>query len=80
MAQTARISSRSDAIINEMASLTGQSKVEVIEQALETYRRSERMRLMNEAYHNLRSNKSEWEDELAQRKELEGTLDDGLEE
>lgn len=77
MAQTARISSRSDSIIQEMVSLTGHSKVEVIELALETYRRNERMRLFNEGYKNLQSNTSAWEKE---REELEGTLSDGFEE
>ncbi len=80
MAQTARISSRSDSIIQDMISLTGYSKVEVIEHALETYRRNERMRLMNEAYKNLQSDKSAWEKELKDREELEGTLADGFEE
>jgi len=80
MAQTARISSRSDSIIQEMISLTGFSKVEVIEHALETYRRNERMRLMNEAYQTLKSNKSAWEEELKDREELEGTIADGFEE
>ncbi len=80
MAQTARISRRSDQIIQEMISLTGHSKVEVIEQALETYRRNERMRLMNEAYKNLQSNKTAWKEELKEREELEGTIADGLEE
>lgn len=80
MAQTARISRRSDLIIQEMISLTGHSKVEVIEHALETYRRNERMRLMNEAYKSLHSNKTAWEEELKEREELEGTIADGLEE
>ena len=80
MAQTARISRRSDLIIQEMISLTGYSKVEVIEHALETYRRNERMRLMNEAYQSLKSDKSSWEEELKDRKELEGTIADGFEE
>lgn len=80
MAQTARISSRSDLIIQEMINLTGYSKVEVIEHALETYRRTERMRLMNEAYLNLKSDKSAWEEELEDREGLEGTIADGFEE
>jgi len=80
MAQTARISSRSDLIIQEMVSLTGHSKVEVIEHALETYRRNERMRLMNEAYQTLQSDKSAWKEELKDRKELEGTIADGFDE
>ncbi len=80
MAQTARISPRTDAIIQEMAALTGKSKVEVIELALEIYRRSERMRLMNEGYERLRSNQESWNEELKEREEWEGTLTDGLEE
>lgn len=80
MAQTARISSRSDSIIKEMISLTGYSKIDVIEYALETYRRNERMRLFNEGYQNLKSDKSKWEEELKDREELEGTIADGLEE
>lgn len=80
MAQTARISSRSDLIIQEMVSLTGYSKVEVIEHALETYRRNERMRLMNQGYENLQSDKFAWDEELKDREELEGTIADGFEE
>lgn len=80
MAQTARISRRSDSIIQEMTSLTGRPKIEIIELALEIYRRNERMRLLNEAYANLQSNKSAWKEELKERKELEGTIGDGLEE
>ena len=80
MAQTARISRRSDSIIQEMVSLTGRSKVEVIELALETYRRNERMHLLNESYQQMRSNKAAWDEELQERQELEGTLGDGLEE
>ncbi|MGA8165404.1 MAG: hypothetical protein WB791_10385 [Waddliaceae bacterium] len=79
MAQTSRISRRSNSIIKEMVSLTGHSKVEVIEHALEIYRRHERIRLMNEAYQALRSDKSAWKEELKDREELEGTLADGLE-
>ncbi|ADI38565.1 hypothetical protein [Waddlia chondrophila] len=80
MAQTARISSRSDSIIQEMVSLTGYSKVEVIEHALEVYRRNERMRLMNKAYQTLKSDKSAWKEEIKDREELEGTIADGFEE
>lgn len=80
MAQTARISTRSDQIIREIVSLTGMSKIEVIESALETYRHHERMRLLNESYTQLRSQKTAWKDELKEREELEGTLNDGFEE
>jgi hypothetical protein len=80
MAETARISPRSDIIIQEMVLLTGKSKVEVIEHALETYRRQERMRLLNEGYERLLDDKDAWAMELKDREELEGTINDGLRE
>ncbi len=80
MAQTARISSRSDEIIQEMNALTGKSKVEIIESALESYRHHERMALFNKGYQTLSKDKKLWIEELKERKELEGTLTDGLDE
>ncbi len=79
MAKTARISTKSNLIINEIVSITGMSKVEIIESALETYKHHERMRLLNESYRTLRSNPAEWKDELIERSEIEGTIEDGLE-
>ena len=80
MVQTARISSKSDNIIKEIVMLTGMSKVEIIESALEVYRHNERMRFLNESYRQVRSSKSSWKEELNERQELEGTLEDGFEE
>lgn len=57
MAQTSRISVKSDEIIHEMISITGKAKIEIIEEALEVYRYHERMRLFNEAYDKLRLDK-----------------------
>ncbi|WP_194847439.1 hypothetical protein [Candidatus Neptunochlamydia vexilliferae] len=53
---------------------------EIIESALEIYRHKERMRLLNESYGQIRSNKTAWKEELKEREELEGTLEDGFEE
>lgn len=80
MAQTSRISARSDVIIHEMAVITGKSKIDIIEEALEIYRHHERMRLFNEGYFKLRSNKKAWKEVMREREELEGTLEDGLED
>lgn len=80
MAQTARISEKSDEIVEELHSITGKSKVAIIEIALEQYRFYERMRLYNEAYAKLRSDPLAWEEELQERAQLEGTLTDGLED
>jgi hypothetical protein len=54
MAQTCRISTKSDVIIHQLVALTGKDKTEIIEQALELYRYRERMRLFNEAYSRLK--------------------------
>lgn len=80
MALTARISSTSDAIIHELIKKTGKSKIIIIEEALESYRLRERMRLFNESYKRLKDNKEKWAEELRERSELEGTLADGLED
>lgn len=80
MALTARISQNSDAIIQELIAKTGKTKVEIIDEALESYRYHERMRILNEQYERLRSDKKAWEHELKERQELEGTLKDGLED
>jgi hypothetical protein len=80
MAHVARISPLSDSIIHELVDKTGKSKIVIIEEALESYRFHERMRLFNESYEKLRADKEMWEEELKEREELEGTLSDGLED
>jgi len=80
MALTSRISPATDHIIEELVQATGKSKVDIIEEALKFYRFHERMRLLNEEYERLRSDKKAWAEELEERKELEGTVLDGLEE
>jgi hypothetical protein len=67
-------------MVEEMSALTGKSRVEVIESALEVCRHRERMRLFNKGYRNLRRNKATWAEEQEERKNLEGTLADGFEE
>ena len=80
MALTARISHNSDAIIQEIASKTGKTKIEIIDEALESYRYFERMRILNEQYEALRADGNAWEQELGMRQELEGTLLDGIQD
>jgi len=80
MGLTSRISKQSSYLINEMVSITGKTKIEVIEEALKLYCHYERMKLVNDAYAELRQNKKAWEEEEKEREELEGTMSDGLEE
>ena len=70
MVQTVRISPESDAILEELHSLTGKSKIEVITAALELYRHGERLRLFNESYKKYRSDPSAWAEEIEEKKEL----------
>ena len=53
--------------------------IEIIESALESYRHYERMRLLNDSFRKLRANTAAWKEE-EERRILEGTLTDGLEE
>jgi hypothetical protein len=80
MAETARISNYSNEIIKDFITITGKTKVEIIEEALELYRYHEKMRILNEQFENLRCDKKAWKQELKERKELDGTLLDGLED
>jgi hypothetical protein len=64
MAQTSRISAKSHEIIREMVTIMGKAKIEIIEEALKIYRHHERMRLFNEGYAKLKSNKKAWKKEL----------------
>ena len=80
MALTARILGESDRILQELVAKTGKSKIEIIDEALKSYRFHERMKLINKDYEGRRSYKKTWDQELEERNELEGTLLDGLEE
>lgn len=80
MGSSARLSSESDAIINEMMAKTGKTKITIIQEALEYYRFKEKMRLFNESYEQLKTHKAKWKQELEERNELEGTLSDGFED
>lgn len=53
--------------------------MENTEAALDSSRHQERMRQLNESYKRYRADASDWEEELAERAILEGTLADGLE-
>ena len=80
MAQTARLSAKSDSLIKEIVAITGKCKTDVLESALECYRHYEKMRLFNKGYRRLKSKKRTWQEEQEERESLEGTLMDGLED
>lgn len=78
MALNARISKNSDAIIQDLVSKTGKTKIEIIDEALECYRFQQRMLTLNKQFEKLRANENLWQQELDERRELEGTYMDGL--
>jgi Ribbon-helix-helix protein, copG family len=54
MTLTARISGESDHILQELVAKTGKSKIEIIDEALKSYRFHEGMKLLNKEYERLR--------------------------
>lgn len=80
MASTVRVSSRGQLILEDIVKMTKKQKIEILEEALEAYRFRERMRILSEDFDRLRSNEEAWQQELEERRELDGTIGDGLED
>lgn len=56
--------------LHELVAKTGKSKIVIIEEALESYRFRERMRLFNESYAKLKNDKDKWAEELEERNQI----------
>jgi hypothetical protein len=77
---TVRVTSHTHAVLRELAAATGESMQDVLESAVEQYRRERFFADLREAYARLAADRAAWEEELAERAELDGTLADGLDE
>lgn len=75
---TVRISHRARRTLGALSKDTGKSMSDLVEQALETYRREKFWKDCNEAYARLRNDPKAWKEELEERKAWEVTLADGL--
>lgn len=75
---TVRVTQHTHEVLRELAAATGASLQEVLEDAVERYRRERFFADLHAAYARLRADPTAWEEELAERAELEGTLADGL--
>jgi hypothetical protein len=75
---TVRISKASHRLLREMAEQTGQTMMEVLDKALDAYRRKLFFEQMNEGYAELRADPKAWAEVEAERKLWEATLMDGL--
>lgn len=76
---TIRVSLKTRDRLQELARRSGVSMQEVVEQALDLYRRQQLLAATNTAYAALRAEPDAWQNHQAERAEWDATLNDGLE-
>jgi hypothetical protein len=77
-APTVRISEASHELLKELAVQTGQTEMDVLDKALDAYRRKLFFEKLNAGYAELRADPKAWAEHLAERKPWDATLMDGL--
>jgi len=77
-APTVRITEASHQILKKLADETGQTMMEVLNKALDAYRRKLFFDQMNTGYAELQADPEAWAEHLAERKLWDATLMDGL--
>jgi predicted transcriptional regulator len=77
---TVRISRSTHAALRALAEETDESMTEVLDKAIEIYRRQRFLAGLNADFAALRKNKAAWEEELAERSMWDAALTDGLED
>jgi hypothetical protein len=77
-APTVPISDASHHILKQLAEQTGQTTVEVLDRALDAYRRKLFLEQLNAGYAALRADPEAWAEHVAERKLWDETLTDGL--
>jgi hypothetical protein len=77
-APTVRISETSHHILKGLADQTGQTMMDVLDKALDAYRRKLFFEQLNAGYAELRADPEAWAEHLAERKLWDATLMDGL--
>ncbi|HJT75617.1 MAG TPA: hypothetical protein VJ739_00280 [Gemmataceae bacterium] len=77
-APTIAISEKSLRVLKELAEQTGQTTGEVLDKALDAYRRKVFFERLNAGYAELRADPEAWAEHLAERKLWDATLMDGL--
>jgi hypothetical protein len=77
-APTVRISEASHQVLKELASRTGQTMVEVLDRAVDGYRRKLFFEQLNAGYAELRADPRAWAEHQAELKKWDATLMDGL--
>ena len=75
-----RISEHARTVLRRLAAQTGLSTRELLDEALEAYRRQRFLEDANAAFGALKKNKKAWKAELEERRAWDKTLADGLHE
>lgn len=75
---TIPVSETAHQILQELAEQTGQSMTDVLDKALDAYRRKLFFEQLNAGYAALRADPQAWAEELEERKLWDATLLDGL--
>jgi hypothetical protein len=75
---TVRITRSAHAKLRSLAEESDESMTEVLDKAIEAYRRSRFLVGLNEDFAALRRDQAAWEDELRERGVWDATLSDGL--
>lgn len=77
MASTSvRVTEETWSMIKDLATKTNSTMQDVIQQAIEDYRRKKILEETNQAFLRLKNNPEAWQDELQERKEWENTIGD----
>lgn len=77
---TTRISDEAREILRKLSDEENCTMQEIIDEALEEYKRKQFLKKSNQAYARLRQNQEEWRQEKRERKVWENTQTDGLDE
>ena len=80
MSKLVRISDMAYSKLDQMAQITGNSRQDIIDQAINNLEREAILKQANEAYVRMASNKKEWQEEQEELDLWESTLEDGLED
>lgn len=76
---TAKISPNTARILERLQRRYHKPKTVLIDLALKKYEEQILLEEINEGYARLKADKKDWEEELKERQEIEGTVGDGLE-
>ncbi len=73
------ISKKAHKVISQISEMEGLALSEVLDKAVESYRRQKLLSKTNQAFQKLKNDQNAWREEIAERKIWEQTLADGIE-